>query len=166
MKKEVERRGAYEDIILFVQGHASTLKWVYQQQSEYRSRGVRVNARGVELTSEHTSPKNGPVNSKAGIYVCSELWKPQGQNIYMKSAVHFCLCTYCKCVFALMYVCVSVFGYRCNWGQQNSEVSKEKAKRFLGNLWNPSLWNSTSEEASGETRDSHQGYQKSNNTLR
>lgn len=66
--------------------------------------------------------KNRPVNSKAGIYVCSELWKPQGQNIYMKSKVSVCvvacrniyfhLCVYMNCRVVLapvrVWVCAQV----------------------------------------------------------
>lgn len=112
--------------------------------------------------------KNRPVNSKAGIYVCSELWKPQGQNIYMKStasvctSVYFCMYVYMYCKGVFPPLCV--FVHMCNWGQQNSEVSKQK--HFIINLWNLSLWQSTSEEESEESTDSHQGYQKSNSTLR
>lgn len=51
----------------------------------------------------HTS-KSRPVNSRVGIYVCSEPWKPQGHNIYMKSVV--CVCVVCVCKHAFLPVCL------------------------------------------------------------
>lgn len=57
-----KRGGTYEDVVLFVKGHATTLMWVYQQQSECRSWGVGVSVctvseQGVKLTSEHAHPR-------------------------------------------------------------------------------------------------------------
>lgn len=61
--------------------------------------------RARSWTNERThASKNRPVNIKAGIYVCSELWKPQGQNIYMKSAVGACLRVQ-ACIFVCAYIC-------------------------------------------------------------
>lgn len=58
-------------MILFVQGHATTLMWVYQQQSECRSQGVglsvcSLNELGVELTREQTHPRTGLSTGKLG----------------------------------------------------------------------------------------------------
>ena len=74
--------------------------------------------------------ENRPLNSKAGFYSCSELWKPLGQKIYMKNAVS--MCSHVKvrifvCVFFYVwlyspyYMCV--FLYMCNSGKKR-EVSK------------------------------------------
>ena len=71
----------------------------------------------------HTHKKRA-VNCKAGIYVCSELWKPQGQIIYMRSTVSVCLCVnewifflpvfIGKGVWQCVHVCM--FVDMCNWG--------------------------------------------------
>lgn len=108
--------------------------------------------------------RNRPVNSKAGIYVCSELWRPQGQNIYMKSAQQAGLCIYMrgKGVFTLTRVCLCI----CVIGS-NSTVRCQKRK------WSASLVISGIYHCGNEhqrkcwgTLETHQGYQKSNNTQR
>lgn len=58
-------------MILFVQGHATTLMWVYQQQSECRSQGAGLSACSlnkleVELTREQTHPRRGLSTGKLG----------------------------------------------------------------------------------------------------
>lgn len=46
--------------------------------------------------------KNRLGNSKAGIYISSELWKPQEQNICIKNAVLHVKTVFCWSVFALI----------------------------------------------------------------
>lgn len=99
-ERHVERRGTFEDVTLFVQGHAITSMWVYQQQSEHRSRGVWVGhmycKRARNWANKGTqASENRSVHSKPRIYVCSKPWTLQGQNNYMKSmGCIFCLYIY------------------------------------------------------------------------
>lgn len=72
MEWKDERRGTCGTwMMLFVQGHATALMWVYQQQSECRSQGVRLSVRSlneqrVELTREQMHPRTGLSTLKLG----------------------------------------------------------------------------------------------------
>lgn len=58
-------------MMLFVQGHATALMWVYEQPSECRSQGERLSVRSlneqrVELTREQMHPRTGLSMLKLG----------------------------------------------------------------------------------------------------
>lgn len=78
---------------------------------------------------------NGLVNSKAVICVCSEVWGPQGQNSCGVCCTCKCRCLsehvrVCSCV-PRVYLHTDVRVFMCNWGELNSEVSKEDVECFF-----------------------------------
>lgn len=99
MEWKDERRGTCGTwTMLFVRGHATALMWVYQQQSECRSQGVRLSVRSlneqrVELTREQTHPRTGLSTLKLGFMSAVNCENLRDGDICMRSAARV-LCVY------------------------------------------------------------------------